>query len=98
MNAWLFSEPESVATITVKQIITDHAPILHVCHDNEDGGWQFLTGGDSETADAMLVALREIVEIDPSIMELADLPEGWQATRQYVGGPWKRTESENDGS
>lgn len=95
MSIWPFADPEHVATITVKQIVGGHAPILLVCRDEEDGGWMFLTGSPFQTEDAMLVALREIVELDPSTMELADLPEGWEASREFVGGPWTRGPSEN---
>ena len=89
MRSWPFDVPENVASITTRQVIYGHAPILLVNHDAEDGGWQFLTGGDFNVEDAMLVALGEIVKLDCSIAELASLPEGWHATRQAVGGPWK---------
>ena len=95
MNSWPFSDPENVATVTVEQIICGNEPILLVCRDAEDGGWQFLTGEIVEVANAMLVGLKHIVEIDPSVVELADLPEGWSATREFVGGPWTRAKSEN---
>ena len=39
---WPFADPTNVATITVRQIVRDGQPILHVSHDHEDGGWQFL--------------------------------------------------------
>jgi len=88
---WPFSDPENIATLTVKQIVRGELPILLVRHDADDGGWQFLTGRNVHTTDAIVVALREIVKSDPSIAELADLPEGWQASREFVGDPWKRT-------
>ena len=94
MNSWPFSDPENVATFTVKQVVCGKEPILLVCHDAEDGGWQFLTGETVQVADAMLVGLKEIVKMDPSVVELADLPEGWSATREFVDGPWKRAKSE----
>jgi hypothetical protein len=95
MKSWRFSDPENVATITVRQVVHDREPILLVSHDADDGGWQFLTGGTFQTADAMVVALREIVKLDPSVAELADLPEGWQATRRFVGDAWVRAESDD---
>jgi hypothetical protein len=27
---------------------------------------------------------------DPTLLELADLPEGWRAWRERVGAPWQR--------
>jgi hypothetical protein len=61
-----------------------------VCHDGDDGGWQFLTGQDVRMEDALLVALEEVVKLDPSVGQLADLPVGWKASRERVGAPWKR--------
>jgi hypothetical protein len=29
--------------------------------------------------------------MDPSVLELADLPLGWQAWRSHLGAPWQRT-------
>ena len=90
MSDWPFEDPENVATITVRQIVCDGAPILLVCHDEDDGGWQFLTGGRFEMKDAMLVGLGEIVDRDSSVNELADLPLGWRATRENPDSPWQR--------
>ncbi|WP_201766793.1 hypothetical protein [Rhodopirellula sp. SWK7] len=69
------------------------APILLVCHDADDGTWQFLDGGTLSMADAMLVALSEVVARDPSVCDLADLPLGWQAVRRDVESPWEREPS-----
>ena len=67
--------------------------VLVVSHDAEDDGWQFLSGGPVETANAVLVALSRVVERDSSLYEVADLPPGWHAVRQFVGGPWTRERS-----
>jgi hypothetical protein len=89
-EGWRFEESENVAVITLRQIISDGAPILHVTHDSEDGGWQFLGWGDASEEDAKVVALRTIVRLDPSVQELADLPPGWHAWRETVDQPWRR--------
>jgi hypothetical protein len=90
MAEWPFDEPENVATMTVRQVTHGGQPILMVSHDADDGMWQFLTGGPAEMADAMIVSLREVFTIDPSIGELADLPLGWTAERSSPGQPWRR--------
>jgi hypothetical protein len=90
MAEWPFDEPENVATMTVRQVTHGGQPILMVSHDADDGMWQFLTGGPVEMADAMIVSLREVFTIDPSIGELADLPLGWTAERSSPGQPWRR--------
>jgi len=92
---WPFDDPPNVATITVRQIIDGGAPILLVARDPEDGGWQFLTGGQFDAADGMIVSLQNIVQRDPTTAELADLLPGWQATRQSVGAPWERSEQDD---
>jgi hypothetical protein len=93
MGEWPFDDPENVATMIVRQIVHGGQPILLVSHDAEDGMWQFLTGGPVQMADAMIVGLREVHELDPTIGELADLPLGWTATRPAVGQPWQRQPS-----
>jgi hypothetical protein len=93
MDNWPFDDPENVATMTVRHIVHGGHPILLVSHDAEDGMWQFLTGGPVDMADTMLVSLREVYRIDPSIAELVDLPLGWQAQRGTVGQAWQRRPS-----
>jgi hypothetical protein len=94
MDRWPFEDPENVATLTTRQVVKDGEPILNVFHYADDGMWQFSTAAAFEEADAMVVSLRDIFEIDPSIGELAGLPPGWQASRQGPGEPWQRQMSE----
>jgi hypothetical protein len=94
-EAWPFADLPNVATITVRQITSRQQPILLVCHDEEDGSWQFLTGGAFNMADAMVVALKEIVQLDSSVSELSDLPLGWQASRASPKHAWIRSEPAN---
>jgi hypothetical protein len=90
MSAWPFADPPNLATITVRQIIDREKPILLVCHDEDDGGWQFLTGGAFDVSDGLVVSLQNVTKIDPSVMQLADLPVGWSATRASASHPWQR--------
>lgn len=91
--SWPFEAPRNVAVVTVRQILNGGAPIRMVCHDAADGGWQFLTGEPIDISDAMLVALEEIARHDPSVLQLADLPEGWKATRDAAADAWVRRPS-----
>jgi hypothetical protein len=68
-------------------------PILLVSHDADDHGWQFIGTSDAAMDDAMLVSLESIVRRDPTVLEVADLPPGWQAVRSAVGEPWTRYEN-----
>jgi hypothetical protein len=96
MSAWAFSDPPNVASFTVRDVMQKRKPILLVCHDSEDGAWQFLTGEPADTADAMLVGLKEIVDLDSSVLELVDLPLGWQASRETQQSPWTRSQIDSD--
>ena len=87
---WPFDQPRNCATLSLRQIFQEGNPILFVSHDEDDHGWQFLTGEKQSETDAYLVALEEVVELDPTVLEVADLEPGWIATRQSVSEPWKR--------
>jgi hypothetical protein len=87
---WPFQDPENVAVITTRHVIKEGKPILFVWHNADDGAWQFHSGDDVSVEDAMVVALAEIVEIDSTITELADLPPGYKATRVSQSDSWKR--------
>jgi len=64
---WRFADPENAAVITLKQIVNEGGPILHVTHDSDDGGWQFLGWDDAKEEDVKIVALRTIVRLDPGV-------------------------------
>ena len=86
---WPFDQPKNVAVITLKQIVVDKAPILQVTHDVEDHGWQFLNPSfEASASNVYVVGLGQIVKLDPSVLEVADLPPGWVASRESVGGKW----------
>jgi hypothetical protein len=87
---WPFDQPRNCAMITLRSIAFDGAPILHVTHDLDDHGWQFLGLNDFSESDACVIALDEAGALDPSVLELADLPPGWRAWRPSRGAPWHR--------
>lgn len=89
-NSWPFADPENMAVITIRQILQGEESILHVTHDRDDGGWQFLGRADASENDAKVVAFRRIFKLDPSIARLFDLPLGWHAWRKTPSEPWQR--------
>jgi len=93
-DTWPFADPPSVSVVTQQSLFKEGRPILLVVHDEEDGGWSFLDGGDFRVEAAMLVALRTMIHHDASIAALADLPLGWRAQRAGLKEPWKREETE----
>jgi hypothetical protein len=90
MEDWPFEDRPNTAALTTSDVLGANAPILQVTHDADDGSWQFLPGGIVNPSDARVVGLGEICRRDPSLLELADLPEGWRAWRERVGAKWQR--------
>jgi hypothetical protein len=88
---WPFDQPPNCVTFTTRHVLTQHKPITRVVHDASDHGWQFLSNDGADMDDAMLIGLKEIVAHDNTVLEIADLPPGWIATRERVGSPWTRT-------
>jgi hypothetical protein len=87
---WPFSDPPNVAVFTTRKIVEGKGWIVHVTHDADDGAWQFLGLSGAEMEEARVVSLREIVERNEAIKELADLPLGWHAWRESKTGKWMR--------
>jgi len=91
MYHWPFADPRNVAVFTTTHVVRGRKPILHVSHDAEDGAWQFHSDSPTASAaDILVVALEEMVDYDPTICDLADLPCGWIAERDKLGSPWKK--------
>jgi hypothetical protein len=90
MVAEKFNEPENTAVITTDDIMNGLRPILRVSHDADDGCWQFLDGLPVDIGKAKVVALSEIVQLDPTLLEVADLPLGWVAERNDESGSWRK--------
>jgi hypothetical protein len=69
--------------------VRDGAPILTVFHDR-DGDWQFLSNREQSGAEAVLVHVGHLVDEDPTLRDVADLPIGWKAWRVVHDGDWTR--------
>jgi hypothetical protein len=89
-HPWPFDQPRNCAVLTMRQVLEGSEPILLVAHDLDDRGWQFMGASDAVMADGRVVSLEEIVRLDSSVLEVANLAPGYHATREYVGGPWTR--------
>ena len=57
---------------------------------DRDYGWQFISSSDGTSENGSIIALHEIVELNPSVLQIADLPVGWRAVRDTILHPWKR--------
>lgn len=89
-DSWPFEDPKSVAVFTTKSVASGAEPILAVYHDSDDGAWQFIGAEDASEENGSLVSLQHVVNLDPSVAALADLPLGWRAWRESKGSPWRR--------
>ncbi|SFP24782.1 hypothetical protein [Variovorax sp. 770b2] len=85
---WPFDQPRNCATVFSKSVLNRSRPILLVSHDEDDHGWQFLDGVSEDLEDLALAGLGHVLEIDPGIVELADLVPGFQATRAGPQEQW----------
>ena len=91
MSDWSFPDPKNTAVFSTEEVTSRNYPILYVSHDLDDGAWQFHSGEEVRNSAPKIVALYEIVQIDPSVNALADLPIGWIATRKSPESPWRRS-------
>ena len=91
---WPFDQAPDVAAITTRQVIEQKFPVLSVTHYS-DHSWGFVCGTTDETEDGRVISMSEALEIDPSLREVADLPPGWTARRQMIGGAWHRYHNED---
>jgi hypothetical protein len=94
-SEWPFADPENVVAISTVQVFRQGLPIRRISHDR-DGDWQVLCGTTLDVKDAIVVCLGCAYQRDKTIGELADLPRGWTAWRDQVGGPWEREEKPSD--
>lgn len=89
---WPFDQAPDVAAITTRQVLDLHFPILLVTHYEDDHSWAFLCGTtqDYET-DGRLIGMHEVLELDGTLREVANLPPGWSAWRKDRGSEWIRS-------
>lgn len=84
---WPFKEPAETRVSTTRFVLDEDGPVLIVLH-RHDGGWEFLCGTTEKPKDAREILLGEAVELDPRLLEVADLPAGWRAFRDSPEAPW----------
>ena len=89
---WKFPDKPHTKAFVSKAIQEKTEWITYVTHDLSDGAWQILGETGIETGGPELACLHHLVERDPTLEELADLPKGWCAERAAPGQPWERFE------
>jgi hypothetical protein len=98
MTEWPFKDSPNVAAIINRKVVEGNAWIAFVSHDVDDGAWQFHVEDRAAIPtekDALVVSLREVVDLDPTVRELASLPYGWHAWRRSKNSPWQRQRTES---
>jgi len=86
---WPFDQPPNGAAVTLRRITELRSQVLVVAHDADDHGWQFLDGSEASTGDAQIVSMSQMVGLDATLLEVADLLPGWIAQRSGVGERWE---------
>ena len=92
MSDWPFDQAENVAALTTQNILGGGLPVLSVVHYSDDHSWAFTCGTTDNADDGRIVGMGCIVGLDPTLKEIADLPPGWGARRERIGGIWLRYE------
>lgn len=88
-NGWIWDQTEDTATITTRQVAEQGLPVLVVTHFADDHSWAFTCGVSEDENDVMIVAMETIINLDPTLSEIADLEPGWSAYRDAIGAPWE---------
>ena len=92
-TSWPWDQEENCATITTRQVMSGGYPILSVTHYEDDHSWAFTCGTTNDEGDALVVLMKNVVDLDPTLEEIADLEPGWSAYREKVGAPWVREQN-----
>jgi uncharacterized protein DUF4262 len=93
---WKFPVPPHTQVFLSETVHNGTEPVTYVSHDASDGAWQFLGDSMTDGGGPVIVCFHHPIDRDLSLAELADLPQGWYATRSQVGQPWIRSKHEPD--
>lgn len=77
------------AVFVCSHVFNDSRPVLLVAKDG--GDVMYLCGGaHGDEEPYQVVGAGHILSRDPTINDVMDLSEGWEAERSRVGAPWVR--------
>lgn len=81
--------PSNLAAVAQRTVLTGALPAREVVHDPE-GGWLVGDGvtDPNEPGACLYGHMSHVVELNPSVAELATMPPGYLAKRSGVGQPW----------
>ena len=96
MHMKKFKDGLNTAVFTSKFFVHDKKEITYISHDFEDGAWQFFSDDNFDNYEevALILSLDEIIKLDKSVLEIADLPPGFVATRKTKTDNWTIAKNE----
>lgn len=84
-----------VAAYVCSHVFSGARPVLLVSHAG--GDWQCLCGGEHDATEVPnVVGLNHLLERDPTLRQVLNLPNDWEAERASVESPWIRTHGTAD--
>jgi hypothetical protein len=87
-DRWSWNDPLDIAVITTEEIITKRLPVLRVRHESGHGGWQFYDNTEISGQEPIVLTKTEILSLDKSLINVANLEVGWEAERKDHHSPW----------
>jgi hypothetical protein len=79
---------------TCAHVLEEDRPILLVSRET-DGEVLAVCGGEDDADGTMReLSLDQLLNLDPDLAALADLPDGWAALRESPGHAWTRSQAE----
>lgn len=85
-----FQESPNTAVLTTKFVMEDHKPIVEIKHSADDGSWEFYSDDsfDDFKDAARVMSLQQMIKLDSSILEIADMKLGYHAHRNATSDSW----------
>jgi hypothetical protein len=80
--------PLDISVITTQDVADGKAPAVYATRDQL--GLQFLDANETAGRKPVAIAKADLLKLDPSLAEVADLPLGWYAWRDGGDSPWER--------
>ena len=103
-DGWIFMTLLDIRTVSDRKRIFGAQVCAHVAEEDKpillvsreaNGEVLALCGGENDTPDAIHdVPLSQLLEQDPTLSLLADLPDGWAAMRDSAYDDWVRSKAE----
>lgn len=83
-----FNESFKTIVFTSKYVLSEGSTIVYIAH-HDDGIWEFLGKEIVSESEIRLVSLAQIIKIDPTVLEIADMPVEFNAIRESKHFDWK---------